>query len=94
MEEIKYEYKERGIGHADEGESVLRDLPGEYVTVVSDPPTETNSLSLQGHSSVFVPKGGHSLQARFEMVDARPSMPDTFDGCRFLAQTKMRGVRS
>ena len=33
MEEIKYEYKERGIGLADDGDSALR--------ASVDPPTET-----------------------------------------------------
>ena len=59
------------------------------------PPTEINRHSLQAYSGVFVPKRDIYLPCTcFEMVDARPSMPDTVDGCECLGQTKMRGLRA
>ena len=58
-----------------------------------DPPIETNRHSPQGHSGGFFPKRHKFLCDRcFEMVGARPSMRDTFDGCGFLAQIEREGV--
>ena len=63
-----------------------------------DPHIETNPYpgSSGAFSSGFAPKRDKFLCGTctcFKMVGMCPSMPDMFDGCRFLAETEMRGVR-
>ena len=59
-----------------------------------DAPIKTNRYSHEGHSSGFVRKRDKYLCGTcFEMVGARPSMPDTFDGFGVLARTEMRDVQ-
>ena len=53
MEEIKYESKERGIGHVGDGESARGELVSMWPLWV-DPPTETNRYSLKEGINSFL----------------------------------------
>ena len=70
-------------------------LKGLSKNMTGDPSKQTPIL-IRGISSGFASKRDKFFCGTctcFKIVGMCPSMPDMFDGCRFLAETKMRGVQ-